>query len=333
MPDILRWTEIQDDFRDRLLLGNGSSMAIHRGFGYESLFRTAVDHGHITQSVAEIFRQFRVNDFEVVLRKLWHTKLVLQALDIPFERVEEAYLGVRRALIATVRDAHISYADAEEHLPHIYRFMRRFNTVISLNYDLIVYWAAMLANREGRWFKDGFIDGAFADDWERLRAPIDGARGSTLYFYPHGNLALTRTRGGESKVATWGGITLLESILRTWEAGNAVPLFVCEGTTEHKKRSIKSSSYLQRVFSEVLPGNAGSLVIYGWSMSEQDQHVLDQLYRRPPARVAVSVRNNNQDFAVEAERILEVAGVREIVFFDSASAGCWNNPAPINPRQ
>lgn len=325
MPDILRWTDIEQDFSDRLLLGNGSSMAIHRGFGYESLFRIAVDQGHITRPVAEIFRQFRVNDFEVVLRKLWHTKLVLQALDIPFERVEEAYLGVRRALIETVRDAHITYADAEAHLPHIARFMRRFNTVISLNYDLIVYWAAMLANREGRWFKDGFIDGEFADDWERLRSPIDGLEGSTLYFYPHGNLALTRTKRGESKV-TSRGATLLESILSTWEAGNAVPLFVCEGTTEHKKRSIKSSAYLQRVFSEVLPGDGDSLVIYGWSMSEQDQHVVDQLYRRPPSRVAVSVRGNNQDFAEEAERILEVAGVREIVFFDSASAGCWNNP-------
>jgi len=327
VPDIHDWLEIQDDFTDGLLLGNGSSIAIHRGFNYESLFIEARDQGCITPTVAEVFRQFGVNDFEEVLRKLWQTKQVLQALELPSLRVEEAYAEVRTALISTVRSSHVSYRDAEPHLPHIFSFMKRFSTVVSLNYDLIVYWAAMLGNDhlETTWFKDGFLDGEFSEDWQRLRRPYRGAERTTLYFYPHGNLVLKRTRIGERKVSA-GLPGLLDSILRQWERGNAVPIFVCEGTTEHKKKSIQNSSYLQRVFSEVLPDLNRSLVIYGWRMSEQDQHIVDQLRRHPPRRVAVSVRGGNQEFALEAERILEAVGVEEIVFFDSASPGCWNNP-------
>ncbi|BAN51103.1 DUF4917 family protein [Metapseudomonas resinovorans] len=330
MPVILTWGEIQDRFTDSLLLGNGASMAVHADFGYGSLFETARLNGHITPQVAEIFDQFGVNDFELVLRRLWQAKLVIQALEIPPGRVDEAYAEVRNALIATVRDAHVRYEDAEPHLAWIYPFMARFTTVASLNYDLIVYWAAMMGNRDiGRHFKDGFINGVFCEDWQELRQPYRGARGATLFFYPHGNLALTRTQDhGESKIGTQDNGRLLDAILQRWEQGTAVPLFVCEGTSAHKKQSIEGSSYLQRVYREVISSIGPSLVIYGWSLSEQDQHIVNQLRRRPPQRVAVSVRGNDQAFAQRAEEALLQAGIEEVVFFDSASPGCWNNPTP-----
>lgn len=330
MPNIRNWMDIEADYDDGLILGNGSSIALHDGFRYPSLYEEAIQRGFITRAVAQIFEKFGATDFEEVLRKLWQTKLVLEALELPYERIEAAYAEVRTALIATVRSAHIRPRKAERHLPHIYRFMKRFKTVVSLNYDLIVYWAAMLGNHELglTWFKDGFQSGVFPDDWRSMRRPYRGALGATMYFYPHGNLALKRTRNGEGKVNARLRDDLLDSILLEWERGECVPLFVCEGTTVHKRKSIQSSSYLQRVFNEVLPDMRNSLVIYGWSMSEQDQHIIDQLSHSPPRRVAVSVRNRNQRFAVEAERILEAIGVREIVFFHADSEGCWNSPRP-----
>lgn len=226
-------------------------MAVHAGFGYGSLFERARLNGHITPAVARIFEQFGVSDFELVLRRLWQAKTVIEALEIPPGRVEEAYAEVRTALISTVRDAHVQYEDAEPHLVSIFPFMKRFRTVVSLNYDLIVYWAAMLGNRNGGiWFKDGYINGSFSDDWESLRQPLGAARGTTLFFYPHGNLALTRTQDrGESKISSGNnGGRLLDTILQHWTQGTAIPLFVCEGTSAHKKLSIESSSYLQRVY-------------------------------------------------------------------------------------
>lgn len=327
MHDVLKWQDIAGDFQHSILLGNGASIAVNPNFNYRSLFVAARDYGHLTPAVARVFEQFAIEDFELVLRRLWQATLVNRALGIPAGQVEAAYQEVRTALVATIRDTHVPYEDALPHLEPIYRFLTRFRNVFSLNYDLILYWATRLSVDElGLWFKDCFVGGSFRDDWEAMRAPYR-ARGTTLFFYPHGNLVLTRTpNDGESKVSAGAG-NLLDSILNRWEGESVVPLFVCEGTADHKKRAIESSAYLHRVFREILPDLGESLVIYGWGFSEQDQHILDQIKRRPPQRVAVSVYGDGAAFMQEAEGKLRGAGVERVNFFDATSPGCWNHPA------
>jgi hypothetical protein len=327
MP-IHQWSEISANFSDGLLLGNGASMAIHEGFGYAGLFQAAQDHGHITPAVAGVFDAFGVNDFELVLRRLWQAKVVNETLEIPAGRVEEAYTQVRTALIETVRQVHISHADAVQHLKPIYTFMQSFRTVISLNYDLIVYWAAMQSREElGGWFKDCFLDGTFADDWESMRRPYGRATSATLFFYPHGNLALARgIDDEETKISLGGHADLLTRVLEVWQLGKRVPLFVCEGTSAHKVKAIKGSSYLRRVTQEVMPTISESLVIYGWGLAEQEQHILEAIKKARCRRVAVSVYGGNDAYMRHAEDTLRGIGVEEVVFFDSASPGCWHNP-------
>ena len=321
-----------------LLLGNGASIAIHAGFGYSSLRGAAEDRGHITPHVADIFRAFDTNDFELVLRRLWEATLVNKALGIEPGRVEQAYQQVRSALISTVRDVHIPHEDAKRHFIPMFQFMKSFDTVFGLNYDLLVYWAMMASKSElGRWFKDGFQEGgAFRDDWETLRKPY-GADGATLVFYPHGSLLTARRDDyteGKLALPPGGGATLLDRILELWETGSASPLFVSEGTAEHKNRSIANSDYLSRVFREALPTVGESLVIYGWAISEQDEHILAQLRRTGSSlrRVAVSVYGGSQASAQQAEDALAGVGVKDVCFFDAESRGCWIHPeAPPSP--
>lgn len=325
MP-IYQWNDISANFRDGLLLGNGSSMAIHGGFGYGSLFQAAQDNRHITQDVANVFQAFGVADFELVLRRLWQATVVNNTLGIPAGLIETAYAQVRDALISTVRDVHISHADALVHLKPIYTFMSGFRTVVSLNYDLIVYWAAMHGqNALGNWFKDCFVNLEFVDNWEAMRAPYY-AVSSTLIFYPHGNLSLVRGIDDQEYKLSSQYFDLLTHALNVWHAGDAVPLFVCEGTSEHKTKSIQSSSYLQRVNREVLPQIGQSLAVYGWGIGEQEQHILNRLRQARCQRVAVSVRNGNEAYMRHAEDSFRSIGIPEVVFFDSASPGCWHNP-------
>lgn len=324
---IHQWDEIKQHFTDGLLLGNGASMAIHTAFGYKSLYEAAQENGHLTPDVARVFEAFKVHDFELVLRRLWHAKVVNEALGIHGGRVEQAYLQVRNSLISTVRDVHITHDEAVPHLTPIYEFMQNFKTVVSLNYDLIVYWAAMHSqDKIGNWFKDCFMRGEFDEDWESKRAPYRAA-GTTLFFYPHGNLALARGLDDiEFKIAK-NGQDLLTRVLDVWQKGEGVPLFVCEGTSDYKVKAIAGSSYLQRVAREVMPKIGESLVIYGWGIADQEAHILQRLARANCKRVAVSVYKKNAEFIHHAEEKLRIAGVAEILFFDSQSPGCWNNPA------
>ncbi|WP_028869644.1 DUF4917 family protein [Psychromonas arctica] len=330
MMKVKQWEDIKEDFKGgSLIVGNGASMAVSKKFGYKSLFEEASKLGHLTNSVQKVFQSFDVDDFELVLRRLWEAKLVNKALKIESVKVEESYQKVRTALIATVRDIHVSYHDAEEHLEHIYKFMKPFNKVVSLNYDLIVYWAAMYGNHVlGRWFKDCFTPSRFSgDDWKGYSEPY-GADGATLFFYPHGNLVLHHYEfSSVKKITTRGMDNLLDSILEKWEKKDLAPAFVCEGIQESKQQSISSCDYLEKIFYEVLPNLEQNLVIYGWAMAEQDGHLLEQISKSKPQKVAVSVYQNDQVFMGKIKKQLKDIGVEKVLFFDSQSAGAWNQPS------
>lgn len=304
------WADIENQFKDGLILGNGASIAVHEGFSYKGLFSEARKLDFLGQDAEQVFKQFGSEDFEAVLRHLWHSKMVFDALKLtgePVNRVNAAYIAVRTALIRTVRATHVSYPDVLPHLEHIYKFLRRFKTVLSLNYDLIVYWAAQYGNnalKSNYHFKDCFNSTRrFPEDWVSKRQSYRGVSDPTLYFYPHGNLALVREPDyRERKVVVDQAGQLLDTILGIWEDGRSVPLFVCEGTSERKKNVIDSSAYLGRIYREVIPSFGDSLVIYGWSLAEQEQHIIDQIVRHRPKRVAVSVRNRNRDILLRRRK-------------------------------
>lgn len=328
MPDIVDWENIKGDFvGGGLLLGNGSSVAVSSNFAYESLFEEAKRLGYLTKVIQDVFDKFDIDDFELVLRRLWQAKLVNEALGIARGPIEEAYEEVRNSLISTIRDIHVSHEDAKPHLEFIYKFMSQFEMVISLNYDLIVYWASLLGNGVlGNWFKDCFNGGDFRHDWSELVSPYK-ADGTSLFFYPHGNLVLLREGfSNEEKVHADRDDNLLDTILNKWADDSRVPLFVCEGVSENKLDAISSSNYLERVYFEIIPSLDNTLVIYGWGFGDQDEHLLRQLRKSKVSKVAVSVHDNDQAFVGSVEKKLNDIGITNIVFFGSQSNGCWNNP-------
>lgn len=323
--EVHSWGDIEADFNDSLIVGNGGSISVSPGFSYRSLHDLASQDGRLSAAAVDVFDRFGTSDFELVLRRLWQTTVVNQAFGLPDGPVEEGYRQVRTALIETIRATHIGYAAALPSLTPIYRFMQRFHTVLSLNYDLLVYWAAMLGNDAlGNWFKDGFQGPIFSHDWRRFRDPY-GAEGATLLFYPHGHLALARTaRGNEIKIHA-GNADLLQTIIDKWTSGTHVPLFVSEGITERKQQAIAESRYLRSVFNGPFDELGATAVIYGWGFGRHDAHILNALGRQPPQTVAVSVHAGDVAFALAARQQLESAGVETVVFFDAASPGCWNH--------
>ena len=210
--------------------------------------------------------------------------------------------------------------------------MKRFKNVVSLNYDLIPYWAMLRGNEEisCTWFKDGFINNSgreFAGDIEFLRRPHGNCNGSTILFYPHGNLILAQENGvNEIKLRRTAADDLLEIVLRFWKIGFHVPLFVSEGTSEKKKEAINRSRYLNTVYHEILPKMEKSLVIYGWSMGAQDEHILRELAACNLEKIAVSVNSGGNRGDAYCQRVtqkLRDIGAKKIDFFRAGSEGCW----------
>ena len=325
MPyEIHRWKNISGEFeRGTVLIGNGASMAVDRGFGYASLLEEARRLNLFTAEVEELFRSFDTVDFELVLRLVWHATKVNAALTIPDDLTRQVYQDVRRALIETVRAVHPEHSEVVARLPSMYRFLKQFSTVLSLNYDLLVYWTMTygLDIDDQHQFKDCFVNTKFDDDWARFREKRR-ERTNTLVFYPHGSLALCRDfLDNECKIHDRGA-GLLWTILKTWENGRCIPIFVSEGTAAQKLTAIQNSYYLSTVYREVIPSLTGNLTIFGWGLGEQEVHLLKRLARANVTRVACSVYAGNQRFCDVAYRTLrDQLGEIDVVFFDSATVG------------
>lgn len=339
MPELNEWRDISDKFEDTLVIGNGASIAVHQGFRYDSLREAAVEQGFITPAVQEVFDHLGTEDFELVLNMLWHAENVNRALNVEETITKRAYDDVKEALVRSVRDIHCRYEDADPYLTAIHGFLARFRTALSLNYDLIVYWAMLGGNAEhGPYrFKDCFTDGVHLDpSWERLRQPL-GTSKTTLVFYPHGNLVLTSspTEGDRKVVRTDESDQLLECILRAWEAGEGFPLFVSEGESKQKLRAIQRSGYLSTVYSSVMSDLGDTVAVYGWALKGNDRHILERLLRKRKEAVAVSVHTPTVgdverycgDIESSVEDAANKVGTRKpkVLFFDAQSAGCWIN--------
>ena len=330
--DIDTWANISADGWSSLLLGNGASIAIHNKFDFPTLHSVADNKG-LLATTAPIFAKLGTTDFERVLLACWYAERVNLALGSPSADISAAYEGVRTALIKAVHSVHPVHADVAADLQRVGVFAKEFATVVSLNYDLTLYWAMLLFNDAmGTWFKDAFLGGEFQASWDYLRKPLGSAEGATLVFYPHGSLCIARDDfGNENKIAASTiAADLLSTITSTWVSESKVPVFVSEGTSQQKVAAIRRSHYLKSVYEDVLPALGEGLVVYGWSFNEQDQHVLDAIKRTK--RMAVSVFTDQPDSAQQAfcHHVLNAVGRSlpgtEVTFFYSRSPGCWNNP-------
>lgn len=332
------WHDIEEHFQSTLVLGNGASIAISDKFNYKSLLETARKKRPITPALDGLFEAMHTKDFELVLEKLAIAQDVNTTLGIVDGKTHEAYEEIRRALIETVQEIHPMYTDVEPDLKLASEFMSRFKTVISLNYDLLVYWAMMLGNESmGNHFKDCFDPKRFRRDWHSLQEPYK-ANGATLVFYPHGSLALVSQNDGEEAKVTSNVIvrsSLLDQIIGTWDKEINTPLFVAEGTSQQKLRAIQRSRYLSVVYDEVLTQPGDSVAIYGWSLDENDKHVAERICKGRK-RIAISVyrnatSNGDADSWCESveKKIHAIDKDVEIDFYDAESAGCWIHPAAM----
>jgi hypothetical protein len=334
--DIKEWQDLEDKGWNSLLLGNGASIAVSGKFSYGTLYEVAKKYKSF-RGAEKIFDGLDTKDFERVLLACWYAQVVNNSLGL--EQSSKKTLGVyecvRDALIRSVKKVHPSHDEILTALERISLFMSKFGVVFSLNYDLIVYWAAMLRNRKnGYRFKDCFLGGGLfcgdVDDVRRRFAPEKGTR-DTLIFYPHGNLVISDDFSyNERKVVVDGGGDLLTTIGKEWKENNLKPVFVSEGTSSEKLASIGRSRYLTIVYERLIPTKVGEgLVVYGWWMQDNDRHILDAIKLGSMNRMAVSVFRSKDPFSYcrHVMDSLEKAGIDvKPEFFWSDSPGCWNNP-------
>lgn len=321
-----------------LILGNGASMAVSSSFSYTNLFGKACNDSILNQTSKNLFETLQTTDFELVMNKLRKAYIINEVLQLDTDNVAlHTYDNIRQSLIKTIKEIHVQYADAIFQIDNIRKFLEKFKTVISLNYDLLIYWAIMASNdRKPYKMKDCFtnhIDGnlGFEYDIEKLREPYNGGPDPTLVFYPHGNLILASNENNdELKIRINNNTNLFDAIGEKWKQ-KYVPLFVSEGSSEQKLKAIRRSTYLNFVYENVLSHLEPTVIIYGWKLAEQEQHLIKKIFSNNKiSNVYISMYLGSNPEPIDEQKRIASMLKREnrtmnIKFFDAASKNCWCN--------
>ncbi len=300
-------------------------------FSYQALFNS-VDWSN-TERIQEVFNQLRTWDFELAIRELDIAANVAEIYNLVDSTTGNQASSILRHDADFLKDALIR-AIEQRHPAHIFeiplkrlmrtaKFLRNFSQLFTLNYDLLLYWTLVQpASGLSGLFKDGFrtVEGVL--EWTAF--PNLGV------MYLHGALHLFQWNGRLEKVKyqqTDGG-RLIQQIGERIANGHA-PLFVCEGSNHQKLIHIQSSAYLRHCFKS-FENSTGVLFIYGLSLGDSDQHILDAISRSSIRHVFISLYGDpnspgNQAIQHKAQGLAQLNSYRKlsIDFYDANSAELW----------
>ena len=278
------WSQVPNkDVKDRevhLILGNGFSIGAHDEFGYDKLYEVAKGFD-LPDAARALFARYGTSDFERVLYQLHETAWLTQVYGKDPDEIDEDYEALKEAFIEAVADVHPerSWEMDMAEVTRIGEFLENFHMVASVSYDLVLYWLLMRYMGDVKEHYYSFVDG-FGNDFsggDRLRFYRPRPNAKRIVCYLHGGLHLTPGRGGALK-RRWGvsGDSLIDQARNAIEKGE-YPLFVAEGTWQAKEEQIARSGYLTWA-THTLRQAEGVLFTYGWSMNDQDEHLLQAIW-------------------------------------------------------
>ncbi len=322
MPDsqidshLIPWSELEGETWKSLLLGNGFSINVWPRFGYASLFDVAKGdniQSPLDANCAALFGRLKSNNFEHVLRVLFHARIVDEQLNsTQHDQIDALYRKTKNALAAAVNYSHVPHDF--NGLIEINRAFRGFSNIYTTNYDLIPYWAIM---QEDLWrFKDLFWGEENTFDPHNTSVNADRC----VISYLHGAIHLVELPDGRTKKLTANGIEALSDLFDL-NHPEYFPLFISEGASDRKLSRIKRNDYLRFSF-EKLQSLDGNLLVIGHSLhKDYDQHIVDALRDGSLESIAIGVypEQELEQIQLFKARVLAEIKDKKIYFFDSTT--------------
>ncbi|MEL4175956.1 DUF4917 family protein [Corynebacterium bovis] len=298
-----------------LLLGNGFSIACSKEFNYDNL-RDRAEFKDLSVDYKELFKDEDGNllgDFETVIARLNDAAKIIELYggnrsgdpiwgncsgnDDIIEAINGDVSCIRKALVNALYDVHpddvnqICYSRdmVDDHYKALGKFLKRFSTIYTISYDMILYWALLRMGSESdeKAVHDGFCrkDGIPSSlaDYSPLRwsggVHLDSPKGSVDVYYLHGALHLYEEDGEIFKFKRSRDKYLMEVVRGFFGySGDRIPLVVTEGSSAEKLNRIENNDYLRHCLNSI-ESMSGALFTYGVSFSDNDKHIVRQLAR------------------------------------------------------
>ncbi len=336
-PKVVKWDDIYDPCRySKLIVGNGLSIAVDRCFEYEKLSDCLPDNvdGNLLK---KFFRKFNTYSFEYVMEILntsidsmecYISKDFNPEQDRSFKNVikelKEYKKTVTQLFFEAIKQNHCKHSSVKKVLPEINKFLKCFDIVVSLNYDLIIYWSIMC---QSEYIWDCFALQSKDKNTLCFDRSIASRENGTKVFYAHGNLILHKDTNGNTSKICKPNFEFPSGLLPIIRHRKLLPIIITEGTHDKKLRYIqRNSDYLGFIYDEIIPRPSDSLVIYGCSL-ENDHHILDKALEINYQKVAISLyRENYKPYHKLVELMNYHDHDADIICFDSESIFSKSTP-------
>ncbi|AWD33118.1 Putative conserved hypothetical protein [Candidatus Fokinia solitaria] len=321
--------------KKHLLLGNGFSIEYDAEiFSYDKICECI----NKNEKLLEITKKLNTTNIEEIMRILDRCIDVITIIkpqekdkkDDPIcEELKKIKDEFKSALVTAILKLHPQNYDKRSRQLKLdcERFLANFDSIYTLNFDLLSYWAMPFQK-----FKDGFV----------------GKGEERLYFaywcgcnmrFLHGALHLFHDKVGTYKIRRSNDTPdyLLMQIARQIEDGN-FPICVIDGSAEGKRNAIYKNDYLRTSY-ENLRNLSGSLFIYGCSLSPNDDHILEAIGQSNVDKIFISlfgtataegydgaIRKIKEVRKAKQEQMKEENNQQkepEFYFFSAKSANVW----------
>lgn len=321
--------------RRHILLGNGFSIACRPHiFTYGKLFEQA-DFSKISPTAKNAFSALDTQDFEKVIKALRDASRIVSAYGGPTELAASLAAdadGLRELLVQTIAATHPAWPGelTEQEYQACRSFLANFNTIYTLNYDLLLYWVQMHTEEgEDPTSDDGFRTPQDDFDSSYVVWEPDQSHDQNMWFL-HGALHVFDS-GVEIQKYTWAntGVRLIDQI-RDALSKNYFPLFVSEGTSAEKYERIRHNDYLAKAYRS-FSSIQGALFIFGHSLAENDNHYLRCIQRGKVSHLYVGLygapnSDSNKFIMRRANELTNGRRARNplgVSYFDATGAKVW----------
>jgi len=311
--NIWQWQDIEKQYHSTsILLGNGFSINFSNTLRYKLLYeffsKTCSD------VATNLFTEFETKNFETILESLDTSEVVCKILQVPNEKFKFYKAEIREGLINAINKMHPKAAELKLwQIKQLSEQIKKFDKIFTTNYDLFLYYIILEAKK----YNDNFFI-PYGNDAICFQA--DELNHCHIY-YLHGALFLFEDEFVTYKIKKPVKGWLLDSITEQITK-NKYPLFISEGKSITKLKSIRANNYLNFCLNCFDRNTDKTLIVYGQSLSEQDEHlvgIIDKHYDK----VAISIRPEEWEtkgqLIAEKHRLSALFKKTKFEFYDSKS--------------
>lgn len=326
---IRQWKDIKADYPEiDLLSGNGFSISFSNKFFYKSIYENFKPN--CDAQLINLFEKYETTNFEYILEILRHTATVNREYGLDNSLIKAAADSLKNGLITSINQVHPRKDEMDwgKIVNASHELVDNFNDIYTTNYDLLLYHIIMAscdAYRDDDDVKERLQDyfwGSGSVDYKQFM-DYQSYPDYKHVYYLHGSLCLFQIGLSTYKLIKGGRGAELIELISDQIGKYKFPVFVSEGTSYDKERSVARNPYLRFCFDK-LQASKRPLFIYGLSLASNDNHIIKRIATNP-RKLVISIYSEGKTIAeITAEKMNHIVkfGARykpSIEFVDSRS--------------